>query len=182
LTKAAAPKRMGRPPLPPQARKTTNLTFRARGDLREKLSAAAAISGRSVSEEIERILEGHFSNQNVVTMALGGGQAAELVRPLLSFLSQLERAGIEWRGNEEIAPVVEACVGVMVEAAARGQPFSYDEWYQRIWTGCRPYNALAMTDRGPDLKIRDMAALVIQIYGLGELEPEISREASASTE
>jgi predicted transcriptional regulator len=55
------PKRRGRPPLPDSERKTgTNLTFRARSGLREKLVAEAQASGRSISEVIERRIERSF--------------------------------------------------------------------------------------------------------------------------
>ena len=53
-------KRRGRPPKDPTDRKDGNLTFRTRGSLRERLSAAATENGRSISEEVERRLEASF--------------------------------------------------------------------------------------------------------------------------
>jgi hypothetical protein len=53
-------KKIGRPPKPEADRKATHFTFRTRGSLREQLLAAAAASGKSVSEEIERRLELSF--------------------------------------------------------------------------------------------------------------------------
>src|SRR5262245_2771337 len=58
-------KRIGRPPKPEGDRKTTNFTFRGRPQLRERLGAAAAASGRSSSEEIEYILNRHFEFENL---------------------------------------------------------------------------------------------------------------------
>lgn len=52
-----APKRRGRPPLDAAARKDGNLTFRTRGDLRQRLDAEARKNGRTVSEEVEWRLE-----------------------------------------------------------------------------------------------------------------------------
>lgn len=52
-----APKRRGRPPLDPGERKDGNLTFRTRGDLRQRLDAEAKKNGRTVSEEVEWRLE-----------------------------------------------------------------------------------------------------------------------------
>jgi hypothetical protein len=46
-------KRLGRPPKAEADRKSRNLTFRSRGDLRDRLLEAAQRSGRSLSEEIE---------------------------------------------------------------------------------------------------------------------------------
>jgi hypothetical protein len=55
---AAAKKNLGgRPPRHPGERLTKSRTFRVRGGLDEYLQAAAAASGRSVSEEIEFQLE-----------------------------------------------------------------------------------------------------------------------------
>lgn len=50
-------KRRGRPSLPEEDRKSTNLKFRTRAGLREKLEAAAEENGRSLSEEVEYRLE-----------------------------------------------------------------------------------------------------------------------------
>lgn len=50
----------GRPPRHQGERLSKNRTFRVRGGLDEKLQAAAAVSGRSVSEEIEFRLDQSF--------------------------------------------------------------------------------------------------------------------------
>lgn len=44
-----AKKRIGRPPKAKEDRKAVNFTFRSRGEMRERLQAAAAASGRSIS-------------------------------------------------------------------------------------------------------------------------------------
>jgi hypothetical protein len=51
---------MGRPPKRPETRLVKNRTFRVRAGLDAKLQSAAQISGRSVSEEIERRVEASF--------------------------------------------------------------------------------------------------------------------------
>lgn len=56
----AEPKRRGRPPLDPEARKDGNLTFRSRRDLRSKLEQAARENGRTVSKEAEHRLTQSF--------------------------------------------------------------------------------------------------------------------------
>ncbi|CAO4148921.1 Arc family DNA-binding protein [Methylorubrum extorquens] len=50
----------GRPRLPDDERKGAHLKIRTRGGTRERLEAAAARHGRSVSEEVERRLEESF--------------------------------------------------------------------------------------------------------------------------
>lgn len=54
-------KRTGRPRKSEADRKEGNLTFRTRRGLRERLVAAAAASGRSLSEEVERRVEESFA-------------------------------------------------------------------------------------------------------------------------
>jgi DNA-binding NarL/FixJ family response regulator len=70
MTADQEPKRRGRPPKPTEERKSGNLTFRTRGDLRAKLDAAATASGRSVSEEIERRLERSFDHDEMVSSVI----------------------------------------------------------------------------------------------------------------
>ena len=56
-------KRIGRPPKPAKNRKSVNFTFRSREEMREQLRAAAAVSGRSISEEIEYRLNQSFQKE-----------------------------------------------------------------------------------------------------------------------
>jgi hypothetical protein len=50
-------KRMGRPPKRPEERRRSHFTFRTTDAMREWLRAEAAVTGRSISEEIEYRLE-----------------------------------------------------------------------------------------------------------------------------
>jgi hypothetical protein len=88
----------GRPPKRKGERLSKNRTFRVRGLLDEQLIAAAAESGRSVSEEIEYRLERSF---------LAGRQAVELeslkVR-LTRVETQLARVNTVERERENIDP------------------------------------------------------------------------------
>ena len=65
------PKKRGRPALPESERKSRNLTFRARGDLRDRLLRSANESGRSMSEEIEFQLEQGFERGQWMAVMLG---------------------------------------------------------------------------------------------------------------
>jgi predicted HicB family RNase H-like nuclease len=61
----AAKKRIGRPPKAEEDRKAVNFTFRSRGQMRERLQAAAIAAGRSISEEIELRLERSFWQEEI---------------------------------------------------------------------------------------------------------------------
>jgi hypothetical protein len=88
-------KRRGRPALPAAERKAKNFTFRSRGNLHEQLQEAAVLSGRSISEEIERRLQQSFADDeqrkrdnrlsqllmrdHAMNVLLKGGQGASLL-------------------------------------------------------------------------------------------------------
>jgi hypothetical protein len=69
-SKMARRKRIGRPPKPAKERKSVNFTFRSRGDMRQKLRDAAALGGRSISEEIERRLDLSFQQEQMAMEAV----------------------------------------------------------------------------------------------------------------
>ncbi|MCJ2060110.1 hypothetical protein MKL09_26710 [Methylobacterium sp. J-048] len=81
-----APKRRGRPPIAEEDRKSGNLTFRTRGDLRSQLEASAQQSGRSVSEEIEYRLQVSFDRRSVA-LQMYGGNNSELMEALYYVLA-----------------------------------------------------------------------------------------------
>jgi hypothetical protein len=58
----------GRPSLPVEEKRSRNLTFRSRGDLRDRLNDAASQAGRSISEEIESRLEQSFETEDRVAL------------------------------------------------------------------------------------------------------------------
>ena len=60
MTEAKKGRPRGRPHVPATEKKVRNFTFRSRGDMHERLSEAAVLSERSISEEIERRLEKSF--------------------------------------------------------------------------------------------------------------------------
>jgi hypothetical protein len=79
-------KRIGRPPKPAKERKSVNFTFRSRGDMRQKLRDAAALGGRSISEEIERRLDLSFQQEQM---------AMEAVKAALKLLLEEREVGKE---------------------------------------------------------------------------------------
>src|SRR5262249_15338519 len=95
----AAKKRIGRPPKAKEDRKAVNFTFRSRGQMRERLQAAAIAAGRSISEEIEFRLERSFWQEEIErdTAKLQVGLSERLRR-------DLEQAAKDndWSMNTEI--------------------------------------------------------------------------------
>jgi len=162
--KPAEPKkRVGRPPLPADARKDVNLTFRARGDMREWLRSAAETSGRSVSEEIEQVLEAHRTNQDIVLRVLGGKHASDVVTPLLLFLSQLDRAEFAWRENPELAGKVKEAAQTILDAALTKRVIPNTE-YGSLFDKSLPHDE-------PRNRIAGVAIAVMEIFELAEPLP-----------
>jgi len=62
-------KRVGRPPKPAEERRRSHFTFRTTDKLREQLRDAAAVSGRSISEEIEIRLLQSFRDDYIAEVA-----------------------------------------------------------------------------------------------------------------
>src|SRR5262245_28606922 len=94
----AAKKRIGRPPKSEEDRKAVNFTFRSRGQMRERLQAAAAASGRSISEEIERRLEGSFLGEELY----GGPRLSAVFRALAAHIAIAKaQTGDNWEENDE---------------------------------------------------------------------------------
>ena len=81
----------GRPPLPRGVKKIRKLTFRARGDLADRLAKHADDSGRSVSEEIESQLTRILDRDDTISALLGGPRIAGFMRMLSAALTSIER-------------------------------------------------------------------------------------------
>ena len=75
MPKEEPKRRRGRPALPESQRKRSNLTFRVRGDLYERLSTTARVFERSVSEEIEHRLTQSFYARDVIAQVFGSSHA-----------------------------------------------------------------------------------------------------------
>jgi predicted HicB family RNase H-like nuclease len=84
----AAKKRIGRPPKAKEDRKAVNFTFRSRGQMRERLQAAAIAVGRSISEEIEFRLERSFWQEEIEKLTEAVKLQVTLSERLRSLLEQ----------------------------------------------------------------------------------------------
>lgn len=96
--------RMPRPKLPEGEGKRLALNMRATKELRTRLEAAAAASGRSLAQEAEMRLESSFRAEDAVTIMsermselLGGGHNASFLMWLSQILSSIdEELGTRW--------------------------------------------------------------------------------------
>jgi septal ring factor EnvC (AmiA/AmiB activator) len=94
----------GRKPKTELGRKSHYVSFRARGDLRDRLAVAAADHDRSMSEEIERRLEDSFRSQDeLADYAARLRELTERNRALEEEYSKM-RAGLDQQ-NARIATV-----------------------------------------------------------------------------
>jgi hypothetical protein len=155
--------RMGRPPLPAKARKRVNLTFRVREETREWLGIVAEKSGRSISAEIEHVLETHRSTQDVLIRALGSKHAADILSPLMLFLSQLDRQRCAWNEDAALASRVKTAAQAIVDAAISKRVIPHAE-YESLFD-----RSLAFED--PQNRIVSLAVAVMEVFGLAEPLP-----------
>ena len=72
-------KRVGRPPLATEAKRMASMGFRPTPFVRRQLEAAAAVSGRSLSQEIESHLEVSFQSEE---REVGGRRNLALLRAI----------------------------------------------------------------------------------------------------
>jgi hypothetical protein len=168
-------KRLGRPPLPANVRKGVNLTFRARGDMRDWLRAVAEKSGRSISEEIEQILEAHRKGEDTVLQvlrALGGANASRIIKPLYFYFSSLEGEGIDWMHDADKANLVKRGIDLIIDAVLANKPLPFKEWMPRLIY--RDTQGISVAD---DPLVR--ALVVLQSLGLAEImEPKGPSDAT----
>jgi hypothetical protein len=88
----------GRPPLPPGEKRAKNFTFRSRGNMHDRLSKAAARSGRSLSEEIEHRLDRSFfeGDDSLARMLIGDNDTGASIIRWIAFQMQSDP---EWNST-----------------------------------------------------------------------------------
>lgn len=160
MSEVSAPQRKkgGRPRKHAPDAKRLSMTFRVNESLHAKIEASAHGNGRSLSEEIERLLENYFERGE--NMSLGAQKAvaaavlsaAETVRakideeyadlfggkPFLWMAKEMadlfQKALIDTakeRGLDNLDKISKADAGILVERLASGQAKIVDEWFQR---------------------------------------------------
>jgi hypothetical protein len=108
----------GRPPRHQGERLSKNRTFRVRGGLDEKLQAAAAASGRSVSEEIEFRLDQSFDRDAFIGLVLGGDENAKVLQSM-AMAMKLESRNGHWLKDVNTADTVRKAVNFIITQFAR---------------------------------------------------------------
>jgi hypothetical protein len=103
----------GRPPRHPGERLSKNRTFRVRGGLDEKLQAAAAASGRSVSEEIEFRLDQSFDRDAFIGLVLGGDENAKVLQSIATVM-KLESHNGHWLKDVNTSETVRRAVNFVI--------------------------------------------------------------------
>jgi hypothetical protein len=103
----------GRPPRYPGERLSKNRTFRVRGGLDEKLQAAAAASGRSVSEEIEFRLDQSFDRDAFIGPVLGGDENAKVLQSIATVM-KLESHNGHWLKDVKTSDTVRRAVNFVI--------------------------------------------------------------------
>ena len=112
----------GRPPRHPGERLSKNRTFRVRGGLDEKLQAAAAASGRSVSEEIEFRLDQSFDRDGFIGLVLGGDENAKVLQTIAAVMKHGSHNG-HWLKEASTAETVRSeAVNFVIEHVRRTLP------------------------------------------------------------
>lgn len=90
------PKRMGRPQKSADERKSETLRFRVREDLKQRVAAAAASSGRSLSEEAEFMIETFLEYSEILNLLVDQGNARNLISSICGIILAVQ--------GHEIAP------------------------------------------------------------------------------
>jgi hypothetical protein len=113
----AAKKRIGRPPKAKEDRKAVNFTFRSRDQMRERLEAAAAASGRSISEEIEFRLNQSFEDERLSDAFLGGNDTAKVLQLMANAMRLETAAGAPWSEDQKKAEAVRTAAHLIAGTA-----------------------------------------------------------------
>lgn len=108
MTKAgkANTRQRGRPTIEPSQRKRNNVTVRVRDKTKERLAAAAAQNGRSLSEEIEARLEESFLTKTAMLKRLESEFAGPhnfALAKMIAFISgEIEKAtNVRWTDDRD---------------------------------------------------------------------------------
>lgn len=123
-------KRMGRPPKAPEKGRRQNYTFRMSDETRDRVIAAAAASGRSMSEELEWRVEESFREEDrrLTSSALmnGSRNAYSLISKIIAAINYLENlkdksgnkiGSLDWHNHEQTSAGIRAAIDSLVMSA-----------------------------------------------------------------
>jgi|GraSoiStandDraft_57_1057295.scaffolds.fasta_scaffold255678_1 hypothetical protein len=133
----------GRPARHKGERLVKHRTFRVRGRLDEMLEEAAAQAGRSVSEQIERMLEDAFFQDRLNANILGSNVAGEILRLIRAAMVVEGLVGVDWDRNLTRAENLRTAANAII-ATVTQLPVELPPPEQRL-EGYRTAKALLMT-------------------------------------
>ena len=143
-------RRPGPKPRGPFQNKRLTLTTRITEDLRKKLEAAAADSGRSLSQEIELRLQASLTGDQTLADALGGKRAAALLLALAAE-ARLWGDGERWLDDYSAFNTVRAQWDQLLDRVAPKMPGhikqEIDAWDLMIQAAMRPEIPAELRDR-----------------------------------
>ena len=128
-------KKSGRPALPNSEKKLPSMGFRPTLDIRQKLEDAAAASGRSMSQEIERRLERSFQEQarqediraavlDQVYESFGGKGRFHIMHALEKAAMLIEgKTGERFFADRQTANLVKEAWSIIVDSMQRRKQF-----------------------------------------------------------
>jgi hypothetical protein len=141
--------------------------MRSTQELRDKLENAAAASGLSLVQEVERRLMKTFQEEEW-TAAIGGPNAEPFVRPILYYFDFLDRNFLHWNTDPMVAKIVRDAVSIIAEAVFDG-PLTLDRQRRYLHEGRDKYEDWRL------LTALDGAILVLSVLGLIEKPPEFAQ-------
>jgi hypothetical protein len=107
--------------------------MRTTKEVRERLEQAAAESGRSLVQEVERRIENSFQYDSVLN-TFGGKNSIGILRPIVFFLGSLEMKGMDyrWKENPAVADELRRALAFILEAALSGEPLSRERQVEAL--------------------------------------------------
>lgn len=113
------PKRRGRKSLPEGEGKRVPLNMRTTQDVRDRLEAAATLSGRSLAQEVERRLEQSFETKQTKSERYGGEHNVALLECLGFLIKGVEHmCGGTWASDPFAHQQVQSAIATLLEAFA----------------------------------------------------------------
>jgi len=105
----------------PSKNKRGTFKFRVTDGLRTQMEAAARVSNRSVSEEIEHRLEQSLASDFLLTQLMGSGKNASLLKLIAIMLSGLDQRADPWYSNPASAESLRSDIERAMSAVANSK-------------------------------------------------------------
>ena len=121
-------RKRGRPPLASGEGKRFPLNMRTTKEVRDKLEAAAKISGRSLAQEVEFRLQRSFHDEEALHRDFGGKDRFKLLKWFAISIGVAERiTGETWETDPETYRIAEKAMSVVLETGMQESAGFSDE-------------------------------------------------------